>query len=70
MQVPFFVLSSDMKKFRFCVGSFLVMLSMGIFVGCSSSETAVSADVNEVETFLKDNPELANADLSPPEDPE
>ncbi len=59
-----------MKMFRFCVGSFLVMLSLGSFVGCSSSEATVSAEPNEVEAFLKDNPDLANADVNPPEDPE
>ena len=46
------------------------LVLIGSFAGCSSSEATISGDSDEVEQFLKDNPDVANADMEPPADPE
>ena len=44
---------------------------LALTIGCSgSSETGLSSSGDEVQQFLDENPELAEADLEPPPDPE
>ena len=43
---------------------------IGSIAGCSGSEGTISGDSDEVAEFLKENPDVANADMEPPADPE
>ncbi|MEO1528623.1 MAG: hypothetical protein AAFX06_24650 [Planctomycetota bacterium] len=49
------------------------LLSVGFLAalaGCGTTEAEPSATTDEVQAFLDENPEAANAELDPPPDPE
>ncbi|PHQ31439.1 hypothetical protein [Rhodopirellula bahusiensis] len=39
-------------------------------VGCGNSESGPSSNPDEIQDYLDNNPEAANADMNPPPDPE
>ncbi|EMI25352.1 membrane or secreted protein [Rhodopirellula europaea] len=38
-------------------------------VGCGESESGPSSDPDQIQEYLDNNPEAANADMDPPPDP-
>ncbi|WDQ14831.1 hypothetical protein [Rhodopirellula sp. P2] len=39
-------------------------------VGCGEAESGPSADPDQIQEYLNNNPEAANADMNPPADPQ